>query len=128
VAKKKLVEHNALVQAVEMGRQKAEIMEKFGIKSQAALKVDYFNALVALGKIQDIKSGRKPKKIDNKISINNRGSIVIPKKLVDSLELDESDTFEVLKNGPGLLLKKVEKPPKTILRKGANNSLEKSDS
>jgi bifunctional DNA-binding transcriptional regulator/antitoxin component of YhaV-PrlF toxin-antitoxin module len=128
VPKKKLVEHNALIQAVEMGQQKAEIMEKFGIKSQAALKVAYFNALVALGKIQDIKSGRKPKKIDNRISINSRGSIVIPKKLVDSLELDESDIFEVVKNGTGLLLKKVEKPPKTILRKGANNSLEKSDS
>ena len=74
-------------------------MEKFGIKSLAALNVAYFNALVALGKIQDIKSGRKPGKVDNKISINNRGSIVIPKKLVDSLELDESDAFEVVKNG-----------------------------
>ena len=126
--RKKLVEHNALIQAVEMGLPKAEIMEKFGIKSAAALKVAYFNALVALGKIQDIKSGRKPKKVDNKISINSRGSIVISKKLVDSLELDESDTFEVVKNGTGLLLKVVKKPPKTILRKSASHPSKKSDS
>ena len=126
--RKKLVEHNALIQAVEMGLPKAEIMEKFGIKSAAALKVAYFNALVALGKIQDIKSGRKPKKVDNKISINNRGSLVIPKKLVDTLELNGSDIFEVVKNGTDLLLKKVKKPPKTILRKSAGRSSGKDDS
>lgn len=117
MARKKLVEHNALVQAVEMGLPKAEIMEKFGIKSLAALKVAYFDALAALEKIQDINKGSKPKKVDNKIKINSRGSLVIPKQLVGYLELDPLDTFEVVKDGSGLLLKKVKKPPKTILRK-----------
>lgn len=115
------MEHNALIQAIEMGMSKAEIMEKFGIKNSSALKVAYFNALVALKKIQDVNKGRKPKKADNKISINSRGSLVIPKKLVDSLELDESDTFEVVKNGADLLLKKVKQPTKTILRKRAGH-------
>jgi bifunctional DNA-binding transcriptional regulator/antitoxin component of YhaV-PrlF toxin-antitoxin module len=122
VPKKKLVEHNALLQAIEMGLPQADIMKKFGIKTTAALETAYFNALVALGKIQDINKKRKPKKVDNKVRINSRGSLIIPKKLVDSLELDESDTFEVTKNGTGLLLKRVKKPPKTILRKGVGNS------
>ena len=116
--RKKLVEHNALIQAVEMGLPKPDIMEKFGIKSQAALKTAYFDALVALDKIQDINKDRKKKKIDNKVQINSRGSLVIPKKLVDSLELGGTGTYEVVKNGNDLVLKKVKKPPKTILRKG----------
>ena len=120
--RKKLVEHNALIQAVEMGRPKSEIMEKFGIKSPGALKVAYFNALVALDKIQDIKRGYNSKKADNIVSINSRGSLVIPKKLVASLELGESDTFEVVKNRTGVVLKRVKKPPKTILRKAADQS------
>ena len=117
MARKKLVEHNALVQAVEMGRPKEEIMEKFGFKTTAALKVAYFDGLAALDKIQDINKGRKEKPVDNKININGRGSLVIPKKLVEHLELDESDTYEVMKNGTSLMLKKVKKPPKTILRR-----------
>jgi bifunctional DNA-binding transcriptional regulator/antitoxin component of YhaV-PrlF toxin-antitoxin module len=122
VPKKKLVEHNALLQAIEMGLPEADVMKKFDIKTTAALKTAYFNALVALGKIQDINKRRAPRKVDNKVSVNSRGSLVIPKQLVDSLDLNESDTFEVIKKGTGLLLNKVKKPPKTILRKGGDHS------
>jgi bifunctional DNA-binding transcriptional regulator/antitoxin component of YhaV-PrlF toxin-antitoxin module len=115
--RKKLVEHNALVQAIEMGTSKQELMEKFGYKSPSALKVAYVNALIALNKVSSVNKERVVKKVDNKIQINSRGSLVIPKKLVDSLGLDESDVFKVEKNGSGLYLKKVEKPVKTILKK-----------
>jgi bifunctional DNA-binding transcriptional regulator/antitoxin component of YhaV-PrlF toxin-antitoxin module len=122
VPRKKLVEHNALLQAVEMGLPQADIMKKFGIKTSAALEKAYFDALVALGKIQDVDKKRKLKKVDNKVSINGRGNLVIPKELVDSLQINKSDTFEVKKSGSGILLKRVIKPPKTILRKGAGHS------
>jgi bifunctional DNA-binding transcriptional regulator/antitoxin component of YhaV-PrlF toxin-antitoxin module len=128
VAQKKLVEHNALLQAVEMGMSKNAIMEKFGIKTPAELKVAYFDAMVALDKIKDVKKGRKPKKVDNMVSINSRGSLVIPKQLVDALELDEKDIFKVVKNATGLMLKKVAKPPKTILRKRNGESLVRKSS
>lgn len=117
MAQKKLVEHNALLQAVEMGMSKDAIMEKFGIKTLAELKVAYFDAMVALDKIKDVKKGSKPKKVDNKVSINSKGSLVIPKKLIDDLDLGEMDTFKVVKGDSGLMLKTVKKPPKTILRK-----------
>ncbi len=86
MAQKKLVEHNSLLQAVEMGMTKDAIMEKFNIKSLQELKVAYYDALVALDKIMDVKRGQKPKKVDNKVSINSKGSLVIPKKLVDNSE------------------------------------------
>ena len=117
MARKKLVEHNALLQAIEMGLPKKEIMEKFGFKTQSALKTAYYNALVALDKIEKVNDSRKRKKVNTKISVNSRGSLVIPKKLVDQMDIDAEDIFDVVKNGTGLMLKKVKRPPKTILRK-----------
>jgi bifunctional DNA-binding transcriptional regulator/antitoxin component of YhaV-PrlF toxin-antitoxin module len=126
VAQKKLVEHNALLQAVEMGMSKDAIMEKFNIKNLQGLKLAYYDALVALDKIKDVKKGQKPKKVDNKVSINSRGSLVIPKKLIDDLDLGEMDTFKVVKSDSGLMLKTVKKPTKTILRKRNGHSLSKN--
>lgn len=121
MAKKKLVEHNALVQAIEMGRPQEAVMEAFGIKSAAALKTAYYNALVALGKVPGLNNSRtkKKKKIDTVVNINNRGSLVIPKQLVDQLALDPSARFSVEKNDSGLVLRIVQNPPKTILKKRA---------
>ena len=119
MAKKKLVEHNALVQAIEMGTPKNEVMEKFGIKTPAALKTAYLNALIALEKVRPMKNKRtrKKKKVSNIVQINSRGSLVIPKALVDQLELNGSDAFKVEPNGSGVYLKVVEKPQRTILKK-----------
>ncbi len=128
MAQKKLVEHNALLQAVEMGMSKDAIMEKFNINSLPELKVAYFDALVALDKIKDVKKGNKTKKVDNKVSINSRGSLVIPKKLIDELDLGEMDTFEVVKNDSGLMLQTVKKQPKTILRKKNGHPLVRKNS
>jgi len=126
VAQKKIVEHNALLQAVEMGMSKDAIMEKFNIKGLPELKLAYYDALVALDKIKDVKKGRKSKKVDNKVSINGKGSLVIPKKLVEALNLGEMDTFKVVKSDSGLILKTVKKPPKTILRKRNGHSLSRN--
>ncbi|BBO86798.1 hypothetical protein DSCO28_73640 (plasmid) [Desulfosarcina ovata subsp. sediminis] len=71
MAKKKLVEHNALVQAIEMGSPKSELMVKFGYKSTSALKTAYLNALIALNKVPSINTRRirKKKKVDNVVRI-----------------------------------------------------------
>ena len=128
MAQKKLVEHNALLQAIEMGMSKEAIREKFNFKSMPELKVAYYDALVALDKIKDVKKGQKPNKVDNKVSINSRGSLVIPKKLIDDLDLGEMDTFKVVKSDSGLMLQTVKKPTKTILRKRNGHSLERNNS
>lgn len=117
MAKKRLVEHNALVQAIEFGTPKEEVMHRFGYKSLGALKVAYLNGLVALGRAPALETKRKEKKVDNKVKVNNRGSLVIPKALVDSLGLDRSDVFRVEKSEKGLSLTVAPKPPKTILKK-----------
>ena len=123
MAQKKLVEHNALVQAIEMGTPQDKIMQRFGFKTVAALKTAYFNGLVALGRIEDVNSKRKKKKVNTKIGVNTRGSLVIPKELVDHLGISAEDLFEVAKSASGLVLKKTEKPQKTILKKRAQKPM-----
>ena len=117
MARKRLVDHNALVQAIEMGKPSKEIMQQFGFRSLGALKVAYMDALVALDKVPSIKKGTKEKKVNDIVGINSRGSLVIPKKLVDALGLDETALFAVEKKGDDLCLKSRQRPPKTILRK-----------
>jgi hypothetical protein len=53
---------------------------------------------------------------------------VIPKKLVDALNLGEMDTFRVVKSDSGLLLQPIKKPPKTILRKRNGHTLVRNNS
>lgn len=117
MARKRLVDHNALVQAIEMGKPSREIMQQFDFKTLGALKVAYMDALIALDKVPSIKKGAKGKKVNNIVGINGRGSLVIPKNLVDALGLDENALFVVEKKGEDLCLKSKQRPPKTILRK-----------
>jgi len=117
MTQKKLVEHNALIQAIEMGRPKPEIMQQFGFTSLSALKVAYLDALVALDKVSGVNKKAKEKKVDAIVGVNSRGSLVIPKKLVDALGLDQKSLFRVKKQGTDLVLKVTESRPKTILRK-----------
>ena len=128
MSQKKLVEHNALLQAIEMGMTKESIMEKFNIKSLQELKMAYYDALVALNKIKDVKKVSKSKKVDNKVSINSKGSLVIPKNLIGDLDLGEMDTFKVVKSDSGLKLQTVKKLPKTILRKRNGHTLVRNSS
>jgi bifunctional DNA-binding transcriptional regulator/antitoxin component of YhaV-PrlF toxin-antitoxin module len=128
VAQKKLVEHNALLQAIEMGMTKETILEKFNLKSMQELKIAYYDALVALNKIKGAKKNPKSKKVDNKVSINSRGNLVIPKNLIDDLDLGEMDTFKVVKNDSGLMLHTLKKSPKTILRKRNGHTLVRDSS
>ena len=120
MVRKRLVDHNALVQAIEMGKPSKEIMQQFGLKSLSALKVAYMDALMALEKVPAVIKGTREKKVNTLVGINSRGSLVIPKKLVDTLDLDETALFSVEKKGEDLYLKSRQRPPKTILRKKRN--------
>ena len=117
MAQRKMVEHNALIQAIEMGQPKVEIMQQFGFKTLGALKVAYLDALVALGKVTRVNKKAKKQRVDNVVGINSRGSLIIPKKLVDALGLDKNTLFRVKKQGADLILIATENRPKTILRK-----------
>jgi len=117
MVKKRLVGHNSLIQAIEGGLSKQELMKRFGYKTFGSLKVAYLNALVALDKIPAENNKRRERKVDNVVGINSRGSLVIPKKLVDSLALDKTTLFRVVKDGTDLFLKAKSRPPKNDSQK-----------
>jgi hypothetical protein len=88
-------------------------MEDFGYKTSGALKTAYMNALIATGRVKDLKSERKKKPVNDVIQITPRGSLVIPKALVDTLGLKPGAAFRVKKSAAGLSLGQVTPPPKT---------------
>ena len=108
--KRKKIDPKGLIKMIDTGTPKAEIMEKFGIKTSTQLKVAYTNAMMETGKAAKIKTGRKAKAVhvDTKVTINKRGTLVIPKAVVESFKLAEGETFEAKKTKGGIQLKKVQ--------------------
>jgi bifunctional DNA-binding transcriptional regulator/antitoxin component of YhaV-PrlF toxin-antitoxin module len=120
---KTLSEQEALVAAVEKGVPQKQLMETYGYKTANALKLAYLNALAETGRVSGLKTERKKKAVSDTVTINSRGSLVIPKALVDRLDLDPDAIFKVKKSGTGLSLTRMKSKPKTILRKNRRPSV-----
>lgn len=108
--KKKKVDSKTLIKAVEAGKTQAEIMSEFGYKSSAQVKTAYMNALIEAGKITPITGGRgsNPAKAKTKaVGVGKRGSIIIPKEIVDRLEIGAGDKFTIRKTRAGIALKRA---------------------
>jgi len=113
VAKRKEIDNEALLKMIKEEKPQSEIMEKFGFKNSTQLKVAYANALMDSGDAPKIKGagrGKKDKPVNTKIKVNARGSLIIPKALVDSLKIGTDQIFEVKKTAAGISLKTVKEP------------------
>jgi hypothetical protein len=108
--RKMTVDSAKLLKAVESGIPSKDIMKDFGIKTSAQLKSLYLDALIEQGKAIGItgrgQRGRKAVGGDQEIRVNKRGSLVIPKGMVEEMEFDEGDIFVIRKTKSGLNLKK----------------------
>ena len=110
--RKKTVNAERLIQAVEKQIPSKEIMAEFGIKTSAQLKALYHDALVEQGRINGIIGARSrqgagagPKVPE--IVINKRGSLVLSRQLVEELGYNIDDSFKVRKTRAGLNLRKI---------------------
>ena len=108
--KKKEVNADKLIKAVESGKPSTEIMEKFGFKTSAQLKAAYLDALVEKGMAQEIAGGRRGKskavKKANEVKVNKRGSLVLTKDMVNEMGFSVGELFKVRKTKTGVSLKK----------------------
>ena len=104
------IDYKQLMKMVKEGTHQNEIMEKFGFKTSTQLKVALANAAMEEGIIPQLEGGRSSAsgEISNVIKVNARGSLIIPKKLVEKLELKAGDEYEVRKSAAGLSLRKKE--------------------
>jgi hypothetical protein len=108
MAKRKEIDAKALLKLIDDGAAQKEIMAQFGFKNSGQLKVAYLNALVDTGKAAGIKTSAAAKPVETIVTVNNRGSLTIPKSLVAHFELAAGDAFTVRKSKAGLSLKKID--------------------
>ena len=76
-----------------------DIMEKFGFGTVTQLKTAYANALM--------ETGKATKEVSKVVKVNKRGSLIIPKQLVDLLGVEADSKFEVRKSQSGVSLKRI---------------------
>ncbi len=107
--KKKVVNEKKLIKMINDEKAQPEIMRAFGFKTSTQLKTAYMNALVAEGAVAGIKRGRGRANptISNEVNVGKRGSLIIPKNLVQELGFVENDKFLVRKTKSGISLKKL---------------------
>ena len=107
---KRKIDSKKLIKMVADGVVQKDILEKFGFTNSSQLKVAYANALMEVGTAAVIKSGRggaKKVEIKKEVSVGKRGSLVIPKKLIESFGFKEGDEFEARASKVGLSLRKI---------------------
>jgi len=106
--KKKEIDNKALLKMIKEGASQPEIMEKFGLGNVTQLKVAYANALMEEGEAPEIKGGGRGKKlkaVNMNVQVNARGSLVIPKAVIDSMDIKPGEKFEAKKVTSGISLK-----------------------
>ena len=102
--RKKEIHLKALVDAVESGVPRREIMKRFGFKSPTQVTAYYLDGLVEAGRAKSIKS-RQPKAATVKtVKVSQRGSISVSKELIDEMGFKEGDSFAVRTTRAGLIL------------------------
>ena len=107
---KKKIDANKLIKAVESGKYQSDIMKEFKLNTAAQLKNHYLDALVKSGKVTEIKSGRGKVKASTskEVAVSKRGSVVIPKGLIDTMGYAEGTQFSVRRTKTGISLKTAE--------------------
>ena len=107
---KKKIDAKKLIKAVESGKHQNEIMKEFSFNTATQLKNHYLDALVSSGKATEIKSGRGQSQtsVPKEVMVSKRGSVVIPKPLIEAMGYNEGTQFTVRKTKTGISLKMAE--------------------
>ena len=106
---KKKVDGAKLIKMVASGKHQQEIMKEFKFNTAAQFKAHYLDALMQAGKAPEIKSGRGRKKAaaSKEVFVSKRGSVVVPKAMIDEMGFKEGNKFTVRKTKSGISLKAV---------------------
>lgn len=109
--RKRSIDIDGLVAAIDAQRPSKEIMTEFKIKTLSQLKALYVDALIKEGRVPGIKSSRKSSptrgEMPNEIRVNKRGSLIVPREIIESMGFRIGDNFAVRKNLAGVSLKKT---------------------
>lgn len=105
--KKSKVQYDSkkLVEMIKSGASNKEIMSKFGFKNSSQIKIAYVNAAMELGMIPKVIDSRAVSKSDKEATVNKRGSLIIPKEIIDEFGFKENDSFLIKKTKAGISLR-----------------------
>lgn len=108
---KKKIDGAKLIKMVENGNHQKEIMKTFKFNTAAQFKAHYLDALMKSGKAPEIKSGRGTAKAGpiKEVLVSKRGSVVVPKAMIDEMGFAEGEKFTVRKTKSGISLKAMGK-------------------
>jgi len=109
--RRKEVDNKALLKDIKEGISQADLLKKYGFKSAISLKMAQLKALEEEQGIIPIKGtgrSRKSKPIELNVKINSRGSLILPKVLIESMDFKQGESFEVKRTPSGIMLKSVE--------------------
>lgn len=108
---KKKIDGAKLIKMVEKGNHQKEIMKTFKFNTAAQFKAHYLDALMKSGKAPEIKSGRGMAKASpiKEVLVSKRGSVVVPKTMIDEMGYAEGEKFTVRKTKSGISLKAMGK-------------------
>ncbi|MFO7715159.1 hypothetical protein [Desulfosarcina sp.] len=104
---KKKIDGPKLINMVETGIHQQEIMKVFKFNTAAQLRAHYLEALMKAGKAPEIKTGRGKAKANpsKEVLVSKRGSVVIPKTMIDEMGFSAGNQFTVRKTKSGISLK-----------------------
>ena len=109
--KKMKVNATKLIEAVESGQNSNALMKEFGIKTLSQLKSLYVDALAQKNVIPPVISSRgkggETVEVGKELHLNKRGSLIVPRELIDDMGFQVGDIFEVRKTAAGVSLKKT---------------------
>jgi hypothetical protein len=105
MARRIVVDSKKLLQKIQDGTMQKEVLEKFGLSSEGQLQAACKRRLKKGG--QGV-GGRKGTAVaGRRIAVGKRGSIAIPKELVQTFGFCIGDAFQVSPSKTGLSLKKL---------------------
>ena len=108
---KKKINGAKLIKMAESGMHQKEIMKSFKFNTTAQLKSHLLDALTQAGKAPKIESGRGKAKANpvKEVLVSKRGSVVIPKTMIDEMGFPEGNKFTVRRTKSGISLKAIGK-------------------
>lgn len=108
---KKKVNQEKLIKMVESGKSQQEIMKEFDFNTSAQFKTHLLDAWTKAGKVPEVKSGNSGKKANpsKEVLVSKRGSVVIPKAMLEGMGFAQGTRFIVRKTKSGISLKQAEK-------------------
>jgi len=105
--KKGVSNSSAILKTYTGGATLAELRDKFGIKGKSQLASAVLDALIRSGKMPELARGRAKKELplEFKVSVNMRGTIVLPKDAVsDAFGFTQGQSFTTRRRGKKIIM------------------------